>query len=59
VSGDRRTLANPDVEASLGRLTAFTGDRGIHAFDTVDEALVAIDRNAGVKIVADWVATQI
>jgi DNA polymerase III subunit delta' len=59
VNGDRRTLANPDVEASLGRLTAFAGDRGIHAFDTIDEALVAIDRNAGVKIVADWVATQI
>jgi DNA polymerase-3 subunit delta' len=59
VNGDRRTLANPDVEASLGRLTAFKGDRGIHAFDTVDEALVAIDRNVGVKIVADWVATQI
>ena len=52
-------MANPDVEASLGRLAAFNGDRGIHAFEAVDEALAAIDRNAGVKIVADWVATQI
>jgi DNA polymerase-3 subunit delta' len=59
VNGDRRTLANPDVEASLARLTAFQGDRGLHAFDAVDEALVAIDRNVSVKIVADWLATLI
>ena len=58
-NGDRRTLANPDKEESLGRLAAFSGDRGIHAFEAVDEALVAIKGNAGVKIVADWVATQI
>jgi DNA polymerase-3 subunit delta' len=57
--GDRRTLANPDVEGSLGRLTAFQGDRGIHAFDAIDEALDAIDGNVNVKIVADWIATQI
>jgi DNA polymerase-3 subunit delta' len=59
VDADRRSLANPDVETALGRLSAFRGDRGIRAFDTVDEALVALDRNASVKIVADWVATQI
>jgi hypothetical protein len=58
-NGDRRSLANPDVESSLGRLAAFRGDRGIHAFEVVDEALVAIERNAGVKIIADWVATQL
>ena len=59
MNGDRRTLANPDVEASLGRLSALKGERGIQAFDAIDEALVAIERNAGVKIVADWVATHI
>src|SRR5262245_24857002 len=59
MNGDRRALANPDVEPALGRLSAFKGDRGIHAFEAVDEALEAIDRNAGVKIVADWVASQI
>ena len=59
LNGDRRTLANPDKEESLGRLAAFSGDRGIHAFAAVDEALVAIRANVGVKIVADWVATQI
>lgn len=58
-NGDRRTLANPDVEGSLGRLAVFRGDRGIHAFDAIDEALDAIDGNVNVKIVADWVATQI
>jgi DNA polymerase III subunit delta' len=59
VNGDRKTLANPDVAASLDRLTAFRGDRGLRAFDAIDEALVAIERNAGVKIIADWVAVQI
>jgi DNA polymerase-3 subunit delta' len=58
-NGDRRTLANPDVESSFGRLTPFRGDRGMHAFEAIDEALIAIERNAGVKIIADWVATQI
>lgn len=59
VNGDRRSLANPDKAESLGRLAAFKGDRGIHAFEAIDEALLAIRGNAGVKIVADWVATQI
>ena len=56
---DRRSLANPDVESSLARLGAFRGERGIQAFGAVDEALLAIERNQGVKIIADWVATQI
>ena len=59
VNGDRRTLANPDVEGLLNRLSSFKGERGTQAFAAVDEALVAIDRNAGVKIIADWLATQI
>jgi DNA polymerase-3 subunit delta' len=59
VNGDRRTLANPDKEDALGRLVALKGDRGIHAFEAIDEALDAIDGNVNVKIVADWVATQI
>jgi DNA polymerase-3 subunit delta' len=56
---DRQTLANPDVESALGRLTAFQGERGIRAFDAIDRALVALKQNAGIKIVADWVAMQI
>jgi DNA polymerase-3 subunit delta' len=59
VSTDRRALANADIEPALGRLTAFQGERGVRAFAAVDQALVALERNAGVKIVADWVALQV
>jgi len=58
---DRGALANPDVESALGRLSAFHGERGVRAFAALDQALVALasPRNAGVKIVADWVALQL
>jgi hypothetical protein len=52
---DERALAHPLVRPSIERLSAFHGDRGIEAFSAVDEALVALERNASVKIVADWV----
>lgn len=56
---DRRVISNPEAEATLGRLTAFHGDRALRAFQTVDRALVALESNAGVKIVADWVALNV
>jgi DNA polymerase-3 subunit delta' len=56
---DRRALANADVQPALERLTAFQGERGVHAFTAVDRALVALDRNAGVKVVADWVLVNL
>jgi DNA polymerase-3 subunit delta' len=57
---DSRALANPDVQPALERLTAsFGGERGVRAFTTVDQALVALDRNAGVKLVADWVLLRL
>jgi DNA polymerase III subunit delta' len=57
---DPRALANPDVRPALDRLTAaYRGDRGVRAFAAVDEALVALERNAGVKIVADWLVLQL
>jgi len=57
---DARALANPDVRPALDRLTtAYRGDRGVRAFAAVDEALVALERNAGVKIVADWLVLQL
>ena len=34
-------------------------DRTITAFDLVDRALSALDRNASPKIVADWVALNL
>jgi DNA polymerase-3 subunit delta' len=56
---DRRALANADVVPALERLTAFRGERGIHAFAAVDRALMALERNAGVKVVADWVMLNV
>jgi DNA polymerase III subunit delta' len=59
-SADVRGLANPDVRPALDRLTrSYQGDRGMRAFTAVDRALVALDRNAGIKIVADWVALNL
>ena len=52
-------LANPDVRPVIDRLSAFRGERGIRAFTAIDRALAALDRNAGVKVVADWVLLQI
>jgi hypothetical protein len=38
---------------------AYQGERGVRAFTAIDRALMALDRNAGVKIVADWVMLQL
>ena len=56
---DRGALANPDVVSELDRLSAFQGDRGLRAFEALDRALTALERNASVKIVADWVSLQL
>jgi DNA polymerase III subunit delta' len=57
---DVRGLANPDVRPELDRLTkAYQGERGLRAFNAVDRALVALERNAGVKIVADWLVMRL
>jgi DNA polymerase III subunit delta' len=53
-------LANSDMRQALDELVpAYQGDRGLRAFTAVDRALGALERNAGVKIVADWVALQL
>jgi DNA polymerase-3 subunit delta' len=52
-------LANPDVRTAIERLAVFRGERGVRAFTAVDQALVALERNAGVKTVADWVVVQL
>ncbi len=53
-------IANVEVRPVLDRLTkTFGGDRGLRAFAAVDRALEALDRNAGVKIVADWLVLQL
>ena len=57
---DSSRLANADMKPALDRLTpAYQGDRGIRAFAAVDPALVALDRNGGVKVVADWLVLQL
>jgi DNA polymerase-3 subunit delta' len=59
---DAAGLANPDARQVLERLTpAYQRDRGVRAFAAVDQALVALapPRNAGVKVVADWVVLQL
>jgi DNA polymerase-3 subunit delta' len=58
--GDERVLAHPDLRARTERLTSvFGGERGVRAFEAVDEALEALNGNAGVKVVADWVALHL
>jgi hypothetical protein len=57
---DERALANADVRPALERLTpAYAGERGVRAFTAIDQALMALDRNAGVKVVADWLVLQL
>jgi DNA polymerase III delta' subunit len=57
---DPAALANPDARPALDRLVpAFKGERAVKAFSAIDRALVALDRNAGVKVVADWLVLQL
>jgi len=57
---DERCLANADLQPLLKRLLrSFDGDRALRAFSAVDRALLALERNASPKIVADWLAFQI
>jgi hypothetical protein len=57
---DERGLANADLKPLLtGLLRSFDGERALRAFSAVDRALLALDRNASPKIVADWLAFQI
>jgi DNA polymerase-3 subunit delta' len=60
VNAEAISLANADLRTDLNGLTdVFDGDRTTRAFDAVDRALVALERNAGPKVVADWLALQI
>jgi len=57
---DPRVLANPIVAADLHAIArAFAGDRAREAFSAVDRALFALDRNAGPKVVTEWLSMQI
>jgi len=53
-------LANPVLAGDLQSIArAFTGDRARDAFGAVDRALTALERNAGTKLVAEWLAVQV
>ena len=57
---DQRVIANPQLTRDLSTLApAFSGERARSAFGAVDRALTALDRNAGTKVVAEWLAVQI
>jgi DNA polymerase-3 subunit delta' len=56
---DRAVLANPLLTGDLEALArAYAGDRARAAFGAVDRALVALERNAGTKVVTEWLAVQ-
>lgn len=59
-TGRATGLVNSDLQGSLGRMVErFDAERTLHAFAAVDEALVALEKNASPKIVADWVVLQL
>jgi DNA polymerase III subunit delta' len=61
-NGDDRLLANPLVADELRRLApSYRGDRARSAFAVFGRAIEALgpSRNAGGKVVGDWIATQI
>jgi len=56
---DRRLLANGDMGDELDRLArSLPAPAARKAFATLDRALSALDRNGGVKLVAEWVAAE-
>ena len=57
---DPAVLANPVIAGDLQSLAqAFSGDRARDAFGAVDRALTALERNAGTKLVAEWLAVHV
>jgi len=56
---DRGALANGDAADLVDRLAAAVPpDTARRAFATLDRGLTALERNAGIKVVADWVAVE-
>jgi DNA polymerase-3 subunit delta' len=59
-TGSTVPLANSDAAPAVERIaSAFGGERGVHAYAAIDRAIDALDRNAGAKVVADWVVLQL
>jgi DNA polymerase-3 subunit delta' len=54
------TLANPVAANDLETLARrYTGSRARDAFVAVDRALAAVERNAGTKVVSEWLALHV
>jgi len=57
---DDAVLANTDMRAELDALSrSYDANRSVRAYSAVDEALVALERNANAKVVADWLVLQL
>lgn len=57
---DRRLLANGDLGDELDRLArTLPAPAARKAFATIDRGLAALDRNAGVKLVAEWLVAEL
>jgi DNA polymerase-3 subunit delta' len=53
-------LANAEWKDDLERLApSYRGRRGVSAHEAIDRALEAIERNGGIKVVADWLVLQL
>ena len=58
--GDARVLANPDSRRELDVIArSFDSGRTTRAYQAVDEALLAVDRNVSPKVVIGWLALQL
>ena len=58
--GDAASLANADLTPQLRVLArTFDSDRTVRAYAAVNEALDAVEGNAGPKVVADWLVLQL
>jgi hypothetical protein len=58
--GDARVLANPDSRGELESIArTFDAQRTTGAYQAVDEALLALERNVSPKVVAGWLALQL
>ena len=59
-TGSPAELVNADLKGSLGHVAdRFDAGRAVRAFGAVDEALLALEKNASPKIVADWIVLQL
>ena len=57
---DARVLANADLAPELQALTkSYDSERSMRAYQAVDRALGALERNASAKVVADWLVLQL